>query len=120
MMTDKDFIKFVLGIFVISLASLTFEMALSHEYAYMFLFAVSFIVITIAMFGLGIGGVMVHFQIKKSLEKYSSLMYRAFMGLRISMPLATNKDFSYVMSAGSALYLLAFVMIIALHRMVRM
>ncbi|MDP6612606.1 MAG: hypothetical protein QF673_01145, partial [Candidatus Hydrothermarchaeota archaeon] len=88
MMTDKAFIKFSLGIFVISLTSLTFEVALSYEYAYMFWFAVSFIVITIAMFGLGIGSVMGYFQMKKNPEKYSSLMYRASMGLGISMVLA--------------------------------
>jgi hypothetical protein len=40
------------------------------------------------MFGLGIGSVMGYFQIKKNPEKYSSLMYRASLGLGISMVLA--------------------------------
>jgi hypothetical protein len=86
--TDKAFIRFALGIFVISLATLTFEVALSYEYSYMFWFAVSFIVITVAMFGLGIGSVVGYFQIKKNPEKYSSLMYRSSLGLGIAIVLA--------------------------------
>jgi hypothetical protein len=47
---DKTFVKFILGISLISLASLTFGVALGYECTYMFWSAVSFIVIAIAMF----------------------------------------------------------------------
>lgn len=86
-MTD-NFNKFVLGIFAVSLASLTFEVALSYEYAFMFWFTVSFIVITVAMFGLGVGSVLGYFELKKDPARYSVLMYRASLGLGISMALA--------------------------------
>lgn len=84
-MVDRAFTKFSLGIFLISLASLTFEVALSYEYAYMFWFAVSFIVITIAMFGLGIGSVMGYFHLKRNPERYYNNLYSSSLGLGLWM-----------------------------------
>jgi hypothetical protein len=85
---DRAFIKFSVGIFAISLASLAFEVALSYEYAYMFWFAVSFVVITVAMFGLGIGSVMGYFHLKKNPEKYHGSLYSSSLGLGLSMLVA--------------------------------
>jgi hypothetical protein len=85
---DKAFIKFTFGIFLISLASLTFEVALSYEYAFMFWFAVSFIVITIAMFGLGIGSVLGYFHFKRKPESYRESLYSSSIALGLAMTLA--------------------------------
>ena len=87
-MADKAFIKFTFGIFLISLASLTFEVALSYEYAFMFWFAVSFIVITIAMFGLGIGSVLGYFHFKRKPERYHESLYSSSIALGLAMTMA--------------------------------
>ncbi len=84
-MADKAFVKFTFRLFLISLATLTFEVALSYEYAFMFWFAVSFIVITIAMFGLGVGSVFGYFQFKRRPDRYRESLYSASIGLGLAM-----------------------------------
>lgn len=53
-----------------------------------FWFAVSFIAITMAMFGLGIGSVMGYLHVKKNPKRYSSLTYRSYLDRGIGMVLA--------------------------------
>jgi MFS family permease len=119
---DKSFIKFTVGIFLISLASLTFEVALSYEYAFMFWFAVSFIVITIAMFGLGMGSVFGYFHFRRKPEKYRESLYSASIGLGIAMAsalavtafLSRSSSFSRTAGVGFDLgYALGVLMILA-------
>ncbi len=73
---NRNFVLFALGIFLIALVTLGFQVALSYEFAFMFWFNVSITVISIAMFGLGIGGVLGYFIAKKKPgEYYSALFY---------------------------------------------
>jgi hypothetical protein len=72
---ERKFSLFAFGIFLISVAALCFEVALSYEFAFMFWFNVSIVVISIAMFGLGIGGVAGYFMSKKAPGKYFDILY---------------------------------------------
>jgi len=74
---DRRFRRFALGIFLTSLVTLSFQVALSYEFAYMFWFNVSITVISIAMFGLGVGGVLGYFISRKELSSYFKTLYAA-------------------------------------------
>ncbi len=70
--------------FLASLASLSFEVALSYEFAYVFWFYHSFLIITIAMFGLGVGGVAAFFMRERG--SYSSILFYSALAMGASMP----------------------------------
>ena len=84
-MVDRKFKTFSFGIFLVSLASLCFEVALSYEYAYMFWFYISFIVITIAFFGIGMGSVAGYFIWKRYPERLFDILFYSSIGLAIGM-----------------------------------
>lgn len=69
---------FITGVFLLSLSSLCFEVSLSYQFGYMFWTNVSYVIVSIAMFGLGFGGILGYFLSKK--EKYfETLSYAAFV-----------------------------------------
>ncbi|MBU2560399.1 hypothetical protein KKA03_05840, partial [archaeon] len=57
----REFPIFLVGVFFLTFATLTYEVALSYEFAYMFWFEASVAILSTAMFGLGIGGVLGYF-----------------------------------------------------------
>lgn len=82
---DRKFKLFTFGIFLVSLATLSFEVALAYEYAFMFWFYISFIVITIALFGIGIGSVAGYFLSKRYPERFFDILFKSSIGLAIGM-----------------------------------
>lgn len=72
---DKRFLGFLTGIFLVAVATLTYEVALSYAFAYMFWFDSSVAILSTAMFGLGIGGVVGYFLSKRSPERYYEAMH---------------------------------------------
>ncbi|MFQ5888288.1 MAG: hypothetical protein ACE5HY_06290, partial [Candidatus Hydrothermarchaeales archaeon] len=82
---DRKFTVFTFGIFLVSLATLCFEIALSYEYAFMFWFYVSFIVITIALFGIGIGSVAGYFLYKRYPKRFFDILFYSSIGLAMGM-----------------------------------
>ncbi|MBU7032657.1 MAG: hypothetical protein HXS53_09010 [Theionarchaea archaeon] len=63
---------FIAGVFLLSLSSLCFEVSLSYQFGFMFWTNVSSLIVSIAMFGLGVGGILGYFFIKK--EKYFEML----------------------------------------------
>ena len=63
---------FIAGVFLLSLSSLCFEVSLSYQFGFMFWTNVSALIVSIAMFGLGVGGILGYFLIKK--EKYFKML----------------------------------------------
>ncbi len=82
---DKKLPRFAAGIFLISLASLSFEVALSYQFAFMFWFFVSFVVITVAMFGLGLGSLAGYFLFKQHRASYHKLLFYSSVALAAAM-----------------------------------
>ena len=69
---------FIAGVFLLSLSSLCFEVSLSYQFGYMFWTNVSYVIVSIAMFGLGVGGILGYFISKK--ERYFDILsYSAFL-----------------------------------------
>ncbi len=69
---------FIAGVFLLSMSSLCFEVSLSYQFGFMFWTNVSYLIVSIAMFGLGFGGVLGYFLSKK--EKYFEILsYSAFI-----------------------------------------
>jgi hypothetical protein len=69
---------FIAGVFLLSLSSLCFEVSLSYQFGYMFWTNVSYVIVSIAMFGLGFGGILGYFISKK--ERYFDILsYSAFL-----------------------------------------
>ncbi len=81
----KDFHRFLVGMFLVSMATLSFEVALSYEFAFVFWFYHSFLIITVAMFGLGLGGVVAFFARNK--WSYSSILFYSALGTGVGMPM---------------------------------
>jgi hypothetical protein len=77
---SKRFGIFLLGIFLVSLSVLCFEVALSFEFAFIFWFYLSFIVIAVAMFGIGVGSVIGYFLRKRNPSSYFSLLHYSAIG----------------------------------------
>jgi hypothetical protein len=73
----KKFTIFLTGIFLISLATLTYEVALSYQFAYLFWFDTSIAILSTAMFGLGVGGVLGYFITKRAPNRYTETMHYA-------------------------------------------
>jgi hypothetical protein len=69
---------FIAGVFLLSLSSLCFEVSLSYQFGFMFWTNVSYVIVSIAMFGLGVGGILGYFISRK--EKYFEILsYSAFL-----------------------------------------
>ncbi|MBU7044086.1 MAG: hypothetical protein HXS47_10885 [Theionarchaea archaeon] len=63
---------FIAGVFLLSLSSLCFEVSLSYQFGFMFWTNVSALIVSIAMFGLGFGGILGYFFVKQ--EKYFKIL----------------------------------------------
>ncbi|MFH1774842.1 MAG: hypothetical protein ABH874_07795 [Methanobacteriota archaeon] len=85
---NRNFVLFAIGIFLISIAMLCFQVALTYEFSFMFWVQVSITVISIAMFGLGVGSVIGYFAAKKKPEKYFSTLYYSSIAFGISILLS--------------------------------
>jgi hypothetical protein len=74
---------FITGVFLLSLSSLCFEVSLSYQFGFMFWTNVSYVIVSIAMFGLGVGGILGYFISKKEkyfeILSYSSFLFSIFM-----------------------------------------
>ncbi len=77
--------RLLVGMFLASLATLSFEVALSYEFAYVFWFYHSFLILTVAMFGLGLGGVAAFFM--RDRWGYSSILFYSALGMGFGMPI---------------------------------
>ncbi|MFQ5975304.1 MAG: hypothetical protein ACE5J5_03190 [Candidatus Hydrothermarchaeales archaeon] len=76
----RGFKNILTGIFFIALATLTYEVALSYVFAYIFWFDTSIAILSTAMFGLGIGGVLGYFITKRKPNRYyEALQYSSFI-----------------------------------------
>jgi len=71
------------GVFLISLSTLAYEVALSYELAYLLWFYLSFIVIALAMFGLGAGGVLAYLLRRRA--PYTLLLHLTALGSALGM-----------------------------------
>ncbi|KYK38083.1 MAG: hypothetical protein HXS46_04210 [Theionarchaea archaeon] len=69
---------FIAGVFLLSLSSLCFEVSLSYQFGFMFWTNVSYVIVSIAMFGLGFGGILGYFLSKKK-KYFEMLSYSAFI-----------------------------------------
>jgi len=77
---EGKFHRFISGIFLVALTTLAYEVALSYEFAYIFWFNASIAILSIAMFGLGIGGVIGYFLSKRASNRYyDTLHYSTFI-----------------------------------------
>lgn len=85
---DRNFVLFAVGIFLISIAMLCFQVALTYEFSFMFWVQVSITVISMAMFGLGVGSVIGYFIAKKKPEKYFSTLYYSSIAFGVSILLS--------------------------------
>lgn len=81
----KDFRLFLIGVFLIAMVSLCYEIALSFEFAFMFWFYLSFIIIGLAMLGIGIGSVLGYFLKIRYKEFYLDILYYSCIGLGSSI-----------------------------------
>jgi hypothetical protein len=81
---DSAFSRFLVGMFLASMATLSFEVAISYEFAYVFWFYHAFLILTVAMFGLGLGGVAAFFMHRR--WRYSSILYYSAIGMGLGMP----------------------------------
>lgn len=68
---------------MLSLSSLCFEVSLSYQFGFMFWTNVSYIIVSIAMFGLGFGGILGYFLSKK--EKYFDILSYSAIAFSIFM-----------------------------------
>ncbi len=85
---ERNFRLFALGIFLTSLVILSFQVSLSYEFAYMFWFNFSITVISIAMFGLGMGGVLGYFISKKRPQSYFNALYLSSIAFGVAILLS--------------------------------
>jgi hypothetical protein len=77
--------SFLSGVFLVSLTVLCFEVALSFELAYIFWFYLSFIVIAVAMFGIGVGSVLGYFIRKRYAQSYFRILHYSALGAGAGM-----------------------------------
>ncbi len=95
---NRNFVLFAIGIFLISIAALGFQVALTYEFSFMFWVQVSMTVISIAMFGLGVGSVIGYFAVKKKPAHYFNILYYSSIAFGISILLSL-----FLISYGSKL-----------------
>ncbi|MGD2249305.1 MAG: hypothetical protein PVF58_12935 [Candidatus Methanofastidiosia archaeon] len=74
---------FIAGVFLLSLSSLCFEVSLSYQFGFMFWTNVSYVIVSIAMFGLGVGAILGYFVVKREkyfhILSYAALLFSIFM-----------------------------------------
>ena len=74
---------FIAGVFLLSVSSLCFEVSLSYQFGFMFWTNVSYLIVSIAMVGLGFGGILGYFFTKREkyyeILSYSALCFSIFM-----------------------------------------
>ncbi len=87
---NKEFLRFALGIFLIAVITLGYEIALSYEFSFIFWFNISFAVISISMFGLGVGSVIGYFASPKTKEGFGRLLYYSSIAFGLTMILALS------------------------------
>ncbi|MEE9594311.1 MAG: hypothetical protein V3V92_02825 [Candidatus Hydrothermarchaeales archaeon] len=87
---SNEFLRFALGIFLIGVATLGYEIALAYEFSFIFWFNVSFAVISIAMFGLGMGSVVGYFISPDTRESFGKLLYYSSIAFGITIILALS------------------------------
>lgn len=80
---DKRLSIFIAGVFLLSLSSLCFEVSLSYQFGFMFWTNVSYVIVSVAMFGLGVGGILGYFLTKR--ENYFELLSYAAFGFSVVM-----------------------------------
>lgn len=85
---SKNFGIFLIGVFLVSMTVLCYQVALAFEFAFMFWFYLSFIVIAIAMFGIGIGSVLGYFIREKYPDSYFDILAYSGMGIGVGMMLS--------------------------------
>lgn len=95
---QQDFKRFAFGIFLIALVTLCFQVALTYEFSFMFWVQVSVTVISVAMFGLGVGSVLGYFAAKKRHEHYFNILYYSSIAFGASILLSL-----FLISYGSRL-----------------
>lgn len=84
---NKDYLPIYIGVFIISLVTISFEVIVNRLFSLTYWYHFAFMIISIALFGIGIGGLLVFF-INKYLKNYSllSLTIACFI-LSISFPI---------------------------------
>jgi hypothetical protein len=118
---DRRLSIFIAGVFLLSLSSLCFEVSLSYQFGFMFWTNVSYIIVSIAMFGLGFGGILGYFLSRKreyfTLLSYAALLFSIFMIISLAaISHASRTEFFEqlslthleLLSADSLLFLLYF------------
>ncbi len=85
---EKNFKRFAFGISLISFVTLGFQVSLSYEFAFMFWVNVSITAISIAMFGLGVGGVLGYFIAKRKLIEYYRGLFIASIAFGVGILLS--------------------------------
>jgi hypothetical protein len=85
---SKNFGTFLIGVFLVSMTVLCYEVALAFEFAYMFWFYLSFIVIAIAMFGIGVGSMFGYFLREKYPNSFFSILSYSAVGIGAGMMLS--------------------------------
>jgi hypothetical protein len=89
---SRDLTYLLAAVFLLSLSLLMFEIALTRIFSVMFSYHYSFLAISLALFGLGMGGVLIHtLSSKFDMKGYSILT----MGSMISFPYTDNMMFYY-------------------------
>ncbi len=78
---SRGFGLFLIGVFLVSITVLSFEVALAFQFAFMFWFYLSFIVIAVAMFGIGVGSVLGYFIKLKYRDSYFSILHWSSLGI---------------------------------------
>ncbi len=86
---------FIAGVFLLSMSSLCFEVSLSYQFGFMFWTNVSYLIVSIAMFGLGFGGILGYFLSKKEkyvqMLSYSSFAFSIFMVISLFLLSSISK-----------------------------
>jgi hypothetical protein len=118
---DRRLSIFIAGVFLLSLSSLCFEVSLSYQFGFMFWTNVSYLIVSIAMFGLGFGGILGYFLSRKkeyfTLLSYAALLFSIFMIISLAAISHASKTEFFeqlslthleLLSADSLLFLLYF------------
>ncbi len=80
-----------IAFFIVSLSVLAFEVVINRMFAFMFWYHFAFIIISIALFGIGVGGMLVFF-VNKFLKKWiSPVLATLTFFLAVSIPLSLLK-----------------------------
>jgi hypothetical protein len=84
---QRDFIYFLAAIFVISMSLLMFEIALTRIFSVMFTYHFAFLAISLALFGLGMGGIFLHLVSPKISSKAKGIKFLVIASIIYSISL---------------------------------